>query len=123
MRAGKLVASARLVSLTCLPLPARAAYKSGNDLYSKCTATNGTATYYQDAAYCIAYVTAVYDALSLDRMLADENECLPDSVTAGQLKDVALAYIRTNPKLRHLSAAALVRLALADAWPTCVSPK
>lgn len=40
---------------------------------------------------------------------------LPDSVTKGQILDVALAYLRDHPDERHNSAAVLVWRALAEA--------
>jgi len=101
------------------PQHAQAAFKSGNDLYSDCTTPRGSSTYYQADGYCTGFVMGVYDDFDLSRQLEDKEACLPGGVTAGQLRDVVVAFIRDNPKWRNLDASALIRAAIIDAWPSC----
>lgn len=98
---------------------ANGGFQTGNELYAKCNANEREPTYYQEMAYCSAYIIGVFDNMQNSRHLASLADCSPDSVTAGQVRDVVLAHLRNNPSSRHLSAAFLTRIALAKAWEQC----
>jgi hypothetical protein len=82
---------------------------SGNDLYDKCTA---------QSVACPAYVAGMVDAL-----VHDGTVCLPQTnVTARQLVDVVMAYLRAHPESRSYSAASIGDVAFTQAFP-CVSKR
>ena len=98
--------------------PASAGFKTGNDILTECSADRSQATYYQNSAYCVAYVVGVVDD---EALYADFTQkrlyCLPAEVTSGQIKDVVVASLQRHPEKRHLSAASLVAAALIEAFP------
>lgn len=95
---------------------AQAHFTSGNDLLKECTAREGEATYYQSSAYCTAYITGAADALDAERYMTVKSTCIPSGVTAGQLRDIVVAYLQANPTNRHISGYLLVNLALIGAF-------
>lgn len=106
--------------------PAKADFYSGNLLYRDCTAERGEATYYQSIAQCTGYIMGTHDALSTaGEYLSYAAEidpplrliCVPETVEAGQLRDLVVIYLRDNPANRNLSAGLLVMLALREAYP------
>lgn len=110
--------------------PALAENISGNDLLSICEATDDAAK----LGYCIGYVTGVIEGMKwgiaspLMMSGADPEEadktgntllgfCIPAEATLGQMRDVILLYLRSNPAERHASARIQVQFALAGAYP------
>ena len=67
--------------------------------------------------WATAYVAGVYDSLKTGRYI-----CIRPSITTGQMRDVAIKYVKENPKLRDGQAHMLVRDALINAFP-CPAPK
>jgi hypothetical protein len=59
----------------------------------------------------VGYVAGLADAFD------SVGHCLPSGVTKGQLADVVLQHLNRVPELRHHAASALVRAALARAFP------
>ena len=97
--------AAFLVGLTA---PALAEFKTGNDIYGKCLSSEGTGR-----LYCLAYITGSFDQLGG----SEEYECVDiEKVSAGQIRDVVIAYLRKTPESRHFSAASLVRNAIYYAF-------
>lgn len=43
--------------------------------------------------------------------------CRPEKASNGQVADVTIAYLKSNPKMRHLASSALIAAAMRDAWP------
>jgi hypothetical protein len=43
--------------------------------------------------------------------------CRPENASNGQVSDVTIAYLKSNPKVRHLASSALIAAAMRDAWP------
>ncbi len=84
---------------------AHAAYYSGNELYDW---LSGNAQY--GTLRGLFYVAGVVDTLN------DDVLCLPGNVTLGQIRDVVMFELRTNPAQRHLPADVLVRAALEPIW-------
>lgn len=100
-------------------------FVTGNRLHEWCTASATDPAYYAKDAQCTAFVMGVHDAaLSLatvNAMVAEAAEipyiCTPVGVTAGQIRDIAQAYLREHPESRHGDAAIMTMVALMDAFP------
>ncbi len=93
--------------------PAYAGFLDGNELYKTCSnGKNPNAEFhFQDSAQCTGYVEGVADTSSV-------GNCLPERVKAGQITDVAIAYLASHPAKRHLDASYLVELALREGFCT-----
>lgn len=126
MLLGSLAAVVLLVAGS--PAASQVTYRTGNNLYADCTTREDSPLYYQNDAACTLYVLGVNDAFAqapdVASLLREEPAnstpemlCVPIGVQAGQLRDVVLAYLRSNPATRHQSAAWLVLLALRAAYP------
>jgi len=89
--------------------PAAANNQDGNQLLAKC---QGDTT---NRGFCFGYVEGVTDAL--DDPVEGFRACTPAGVTAGQVQDVVIAWLKANPTQRHLAAHSLVALALSEAFP------
>lgn len=86
---------------------------NGNMLLQYCREPRGTFGF----GACSGYVTAIADALARDPV-GGYRACMPpDSVTAGQVRDIAVQWLQRNPQLRHYSAEGLVAKALSEAFP------
>lgn len=106
-------------------LPAHASAESGsfydgNQLNERCTSGRrwadgrGGNTGAQDSAQCAGYIQGVSDLLSAqDTKVAN---CIGNNVTTGQLVDVVMKYFRENPAKRQFNAAAIITIALSDAF-------
>ncbi len=87
---------------------AGAGFKSGNELYSDCSAPKSSSDY----AFCAGYVAGMTDTLQVPSIV-----CLPEHVTIGQSVDVVMKYLRNNPENRHYAAASVGLAALKQAFP------
>lgn len=103
-----ILAIALAVSNVIASYPANASFKDGNELYKVCTVKPNDGTYYQANAYCLGYILGVTDTLTTVRMTNSRNYCVPENVTAGQLRDIVVQYLQRTPEKRHLSADFLV---------------
>ena len=65
---------------------------------------------------CSAFVAGVSDSLNTLRELNNAESCTPTGATVGQSADVARKYLHLHPEKRHLAAATLVVMAIAEAW-------
>ena len=98
--------------------PAPAFRHSGNSLLKLCTETADMYPFVQ-YSMCIGYIQGVMDH---DQVRADWKKtlktfCVPNDVTNGQLRKVAMNYLNENPEDLHLNAASLVATALYEAYP------
>jgi hypothetical protein len=66
--------------------------------------------------FCLGYIDGVADALDKN-IINGYKACVPDGVTAGQLQDVVVQYLRLNPADRHFLAFGLVADAISKAFP------
>jgi Rap1a immunity proteins len=125
----------RIVMLICALLVAASvlAQDNGNDLLSKCRKgiTKGsvdasmTADERWDAMYCMGYIGGVVDADKVWQLQPSKtleqpdvpHYCFPKDTQMGQIHRVVLKYLEDNPQKLYLGAAALIRLALHDAFP------
>ena len=80
----------------------------GNKLLSVCSAKEGAA--------CEGYILGVVGMLSEERE-SKSPVCISPSVTAPQLHDVLLKFLRAHPESRSLKGAGLTVLALHQAFP------
>jgi len=97
-----------------LSTPSLAIYTSGNELLDSCTSVET-----HNQFECSGYVRAIADAFEIFGYISPENAitCIPTRVTVGQLRDVAVRYLRSNPERRHFGAAFLLHRAFGEAWP------
>lgn len=92
---------------TLSPVVVLANFYDGNVLYQKCSDDTAFAQ-----GVCLGYVGGIADSMGSDDAQANRSQCIDKEATMGQLRDVAIAYLRDHPAERHLSAASLVRFAL-----------
>ncbi|MFK4794650.1 Rap1a/Tai family immunity protein [Sphingobium sp. ZW T5_29] len=100
-----------------VPQAAHAQFQTGNQIYRDCLVDRTDDAYYQKSSFCMAYVSGAFDAILLARQVNGKPDCTPDGLTVGQMRDVALKYMRDHPENRNLSAAGIVLLSIMDAWP------
>lgn len=100
-------------AFAALCIPAKAAFYSGNDMLAKCQSGLGNADY----AICLGYVEGVADSLDYGLFnMSGQPGCIPDGVTAGQLKDVLVKALNDDPANRNLSAFFLAKISFIAAW-------
>lgn len=108
-----LVAAALAGCLVASPVQAReVAIDDGNELLSICGEDDAFSR-----GYCLGYIRGLTIGVDYLLVTKDAKICYPDGVTWGQIKDVAVSYIRRNPAKRADRAIFLVGLASAEAWP------
>jgi len=116
-----LAAGAVIAAMMSISAVARADFATGNTLYDKCVAPEGSA----ELLYCAVYVSAISDAarggVSHDGVAGPGvwgfKECSPETATARQLVDIVKRYLVTHPENRHFGASVVVAAALAEAFP------
>lgn len=99
----------RLITvLLFMPCMAYAEFESGNTLLAKLTSTE-----IYERLNGMGYVAGVFDS---HKTLT---HCAPDNsgITAGQITDIAVAYLRNRPAVRNMSADVLLREAFKQVWP------
>lgn len=96
-----------------LATPARAEWMNGEQLAEVCSTTVPV-----DRAMCLSYVMGVMDGV---RYL-DAPPRTPVGTSAGELRDVVVAYLGEHPEARALQGREIVRAAVVAAWPR-IQPK
>jgi hypothetical protein len=86
---------------------------TGNELREICNKSESSRSY----AECRAFVMAIADLMSLKISLRGWLACIPQGVTYEQATIVTRKSLEQNPELLHLTAANLVAIALAEAFP------
>ena len=84
---------------------------TGNDLLERLTSSEP-----MQYAHGIGYVLGAAD-------MPSNEHCMPNGVTARQMRDLIVAMLLENPSLRHNSAIGFVRAAYARAYPCAKSKK
>ena len=107
--------------------PAKADFVNGNDLFDHCNVERSDDLHDVKTMHCVGYIAGAADGLIngnvFGQVLAGREDdtidfiCVPDRVTAGQMKDVVVAYLSGNPAERHENASVLIAKALLRAWP------
>jgi hypothetical protein len=95
--------------LLCSSPVAAGNFTNGNQLLQDCTNQDST-------LFCLDYTSAVADALD-GNSVNGYDACIPTRVSAGQIKDIVVQYLRLNPAERHFAAAGLVADAISKAFP------
>jgi hypothetical protein len=93
------------------PTAASTVFVDGEYLLRDCLADNTTAR-----SECIGYIKGVSDALD-DTPPDKRNICTPPGVTAGQLRELVVLFLRRNPNRRNYSGSTMVDVALRGAFP------
>src|SRR6187402_3769948 len=86
--------------------PASAYFLDGDELTNHCSATIADERF--DPAVCVTYIMGAYDGFMFQRLARNQPRCTPRTLTAGQLREVVVAYLQDNPDNRTLDASALV---------------
>ena len=93
---------------------ASAEFYTGNKLYEYCKAAESFG-----GGVCGGYVVGVLAGVEFVEGATKgvQTICIPDSATAGQVRDVVVRYLDAHPEKRHLHAGGLVWAALSAAFP------
>ncbi len=111
-------ASLALILAASFRVPAaHAAFYTGEQVYTLCTAERGSKDYVENTYECIAYITGAVDAFNTTREAAGQKSCIPAEVTIDRLRAVTVEYLRDNPESRAVSASKQVFAATRQEWP------
>ena len=93
------------------PASAQWAFVDGNELHKWCTTP-------QWEELCVSYIKGTWDMMDLLQRSRPPQTfvCVPNEVTASQMKEVVMKWVNSRPDLRHHSASSLVRNSLVDVW-------
>jgi hypothetical protein len=94
------------LALALLCGSAHADFKDGNKLLADMNDNS-----YVSTGIVLGYVMGIVDAFG------GTTHCAPETVTAGQVRDMVKKYLDNNPSVRHLPAALIVGHVLKSAWP------
>lgn len=99
---------------SAISVPARAddLIETGNGFLSRCSSERRAADF--STGLCLGYIYAFRESGVL---LQQKTYCPPDGVTNGQVWDIFLSYLRSNPRERHLPTVILLSSAMAEAYP------
>ena len=97
--------------------PANAYFLDGDELMNHCSITVPDERF--DPAICLTYIMGAYDAYMFQRLTRNQPRCTPQTLTAGKLREVVVAYLQANPDNRSMDASALVWNAIITEWPDC----
>ncbi len=102
-----------ILALAPFALPAKAGTAvTGTRLLAWCN--SGAA---EDQKYCLGYILSVGDILN-DQTIYKGRACLPSTLSADQLQQTVVAFLRANANLLDgTSGANLAALAMMDAFP------
>ena len=107
----QIVVAALAMSAVVISTPARADFKSGNDLLRVCESSN-----LGQYGECIGYIEGVIDVMQTMRHETHKPECITGGIEAGQIRDVVVKYLHDYAEERDQSAWLLVITATSDAW-------
>ena len=112
-----------LSALAALTPPAAAEtpskFTTGNVLYQDCTATAGEVAKLVGGAHCVSYIIGVADAHTAMTVISKTSPlfCIPGGATPGQLMDIVVGFLKSQPAKRHYMASTLVIMALSESLP------
>ena len=93
-------------------------YLSAGGLADKCSDHSAFSI-----SYCYAYLAGIHDAMRAYEVWLGQSEfCPPAQVAQNDLRDVYVAFIRSNPKYSTAQSASVAVVALKDAY-SCKSAK
>lgn len=96
-------------AMAAAPAMTRQVYYTGNTLLAECTTAESSPDYVPARVMCKGYIIGVADGAT--------SVCMPLTANIGQTQDIAIAWLKRHPEVRHLAAPALVTMALAEAFP------
>ena len=111
-----------LVLVLCWPVASYPAFLTGNKLMEQCDGTGKGEPHYHPRKYnaCVAYLAANSDtteAWQEGEFIKPKQMCLPEGVSAKQLRRAFLKYMRQHLDLWHSNAASLAADAFRESWP------
>ena len=96
----------------CLAGPAAAGqFMDGNKLLVLCTSSDP-----YSGLECTGYIKGVADAFAFQMDASKRQLCIPDRVTARELIDVTVRWLRGNPPELDYPAVATIGIAIAEKW-------
>jgi|SRR6516225_3585067 hypothetical protein len=137
----KLLAAAALALVMATPAFAdNDKYMTGNKYANMCPTTeapkppanakgkSATEDYVDKIFYwnqCLGYVLGYYDAVAAWQDVSEDTApvCTPSGVTAQQMHEVLLKFIKANPQSRQEPLTHLALMAYAQAWPCQKQPQ
>ena len=93
-------------------IAAPSAYQTGDDLFRLCTSSKPA-----EAWQCLGYVEAVSDVLAAGDGVSGWFACIPPQVKSGQMRDIVVIFLRTEPERRNRTATSLMGKALSSTFP------
>ncbi len=90
---------------------ARADFVNGNNLLAFCNSSVP-----MHGFFCFGYIEGIADAMQFNS-INGSRACIGDTVQVGQLNDVVIQFLQTNPAIRDRGANSLVAAALGRAFP------
>ena len=92
-------------------------YQNGTELLAFCE--SGTLGDVGDNAMCVGYLAGLADITDFygEYGRITEDFCIPEGVTLGQLKKVAIKGLNEMPQDLHLAASSLVGFIFVEAFP------
>lgn len=97
-----------LAILLMVPCLARAEFWTGNNLYNSLTSSETA-----DRIHAMGYVMGVFDVY-INVTFCPGNQ---NGITAGQIRDMAIAWLSVNSATRNRTAEALLNDMFKQAWP------
>ena len=92
---------------------------TGNKIFEVCNSSSDL-----NFGECIGYIKGAADGVELtdyasvvSKVIPRSQLCLPQTATAGQVKDVFMKYLTDHPEMRHIKANQLMMVALKTAFP------
>ena len=97
-----------LACLLFVPVMARAEFWTGNNLYDRITSSEVS-----ERIQALGYVMGVFDVYVNITFCPGSQS----GITAGQIRDMAAAWLAANPTQRNRNAEALLNEIFKQAWP------
>ena len=94
-----------LMTTLSLTMTATAEMFNGNQMWEMCQS--------RAVGFCNGYVIGTLDALVTQGLTT----CTPDGLTAEQLRDLVVRWLRDHPEKRHLSGTWIVANTLRENFP------
>jgi hypothetical protein len=107
-----------------LIVPQEAHAMSGRELRDACEYDpDGDLEEAKKAMICVHYIAGVADTLGFFQGNGSipKGACIPEETSIGELQDIALDYLKRNPKELEYIASSLVLYAWVEAFPCPVS--
>ncbi len=98
-----------LISLSILLLSSavNAGWKTGNTLKAQCDSTSVS-----EAMFCMGYIVGAVEVMESLKYV-----CTPAGVTQGQLRDIFVKFVNSNPEKAHKDADLLILDSMTASFP------